>query len=1549
MTEINRAGEPGSLGEINTSQRDFREQIDTLNDIVRQIGGNPDVNPGDAFPSDPLSAPYVLYVDAYTGKDTFVGGDYNTKDDGTFEDKVRRISLQRLECGYTINRPFRTINRAIIEAAIITSRDYLTLKPGVCGDLVSIVVAAGVHEVINGTGEDLVNVTEWQDGQIPTDAELQAFNPRSTGGLVLPRGCSVVSLDLRKTIIRPDFVPEPEPEFADYSNRRAIFKVTGGGYYFGFTFLDKLGFNRSHHLLDAFQYASKDELDTFYSKILKCFGPAATGLTSVENTQSRLSEYQITGEVGPDPVDFNEDTGGTDTVRSASPYIYNTSLRSTYGMCGIFADGDKVEGFKSMVVAQFTGVSLQNDYERWQKYVSGGWQTVRSFNDYVGLDPDNLRPDPEQRSFHVRAVNTALIQEVSVFAIGQAIHHWAQSGAQLTITNSNSNFGGCSALAEGFQKDAARTDGPWNVQFFRTALNPLSKRGNINRIVLGTLDSTVDDSTLVLRFSGPLAESVGVPGQPDVLARDGYSLKENDYIWVGNPGGPDYRARLASNPWDPSNPTEIRIKEQLTTDDASGNEPPFKEGLENILAPIASQRVFVRRLVDTRAVEERRYSLLLKNADSSNQLRLPTRDYVIQETNQPNDTLLVQAVAASENVIGDPNVDVRVELRYSNKPNAERDYDADTFYRKGDVVLQNNKHYSAIRNTTGPFNVNDFDESYVHMQERFVPEGFFKNAQPILTFDGDTDQAEDSLDLGNTIADVEGQINTAVDYLGLRYFVENLGLSTTNILALADNEDERNREAASFTPPGNGSPQVEFRRPTNCRLFGQAYEWTGYGNYSKALPQYQGELSPSNKFTYYFTNEDGGKVFATGFNEEGLQVTPRGLEDITTGEVLSVTDIGNPDREINVPTDFDDLVVRNSLDLQFIQDGKIVGPARVAPISGDRNVYGPVKLASARTTLDQIIAGDPEDGGDDIINQNAVDDGVVTPAWLNKWKIDNNILSAPDTSVDIFVDPINGSDRSINDLSSDPPNAFNKAVKSLSVAVSYANTVFGPDATVIFNLGPGPYLETGSRNRGEITFKTNVEIRAWDFTTNQRLNNRSNGGSVPFLLDSSTSTTANFNLFDDAFRQPTFLTSASVSLLADDDTTTLRLRPLKLVFQQRVEISGCAWYGPSQTARAWAQGDLGNDADDYFFDVYSRQLSSNAATNAFVSNLKAKLQTATIASDADALNVIIAECLNPLTGLDELLNQNSVLNRIGSATCISLLKEGDIRNCAFGAMIPVPEGEGAIQSRGLVETRGEPMRFGGISLIGNVKIDGGNGFTFGNDTTPASNFLLRGHHESIIFTDERDRPDDSVNIKFGGTSSIGTNFNFPWNNINLINNARGKALPDNPDAVLDDPDFQSRGPVVNSLVNKPGTVTLPSGSWGVSNRTADTGTQGFDGAFGRIRNADGSVSQKTRGILGYEVAPAPDGLLPVDPKGGFRFIRSSNAPVSFWALAGSGESLKDVPPLPEDDSATPGQVDFDPVSLRANPIAVALNITLSIFNKGIDSNTGVSSSDNIKV
>ena len=101
-------------------------------------------------------------------------------------------------------------------------------------------------------------------------------------------------------------------------------------------------------------------------------------------------------------------------------------------------------------------------------------------------------------------------------------------------------------------------------------------------------------------------------------------------------------------------------------------------------------------------------------------------------------------------------------------------------------------------------------------------------------------------------------------------------------------------EASRFEDVTGSSITVDFRRPSNIRMFGQAFEWAGFGSYTKALPQYQGELSAPNKFTYYATSKDGGRVYFSGFNEEGFVVSNRGVEDITTGQVRPPEGIDAP-------------------------------------------------------------------------------------------------------------------------------------------------------------------------------------------------------------------------------------------------------------------------------------------------------------------------------------------------------------------------------------------------------------------------------------------------------------------------------------------------------------------------------------------------------------------------------------------------------------------------------------------------------------------------------
>ena len=93
-------------------------------------------------------------------------------------------------------------------------------------------------------------------------------------------------------------------------------------------------------------------------------------------------------------------------------------------MCGLHADGDKADGFKSMVLAQFTGIGLQKDDNAFVKYD----KTSGLYRDNTFAGNENLHSDsrsrykPEYQNYHVKCSNNAILQVVSVFAIGYANH-----------------------------------------------------------------------------------------------------------------------------------------------------------------------------------------------------------------------------------------------------------------------------------------------------------------------------------------------------------------------------------------------------------------------------------------------------------------------------------------------------------------------------------------------------------------------------------------------------------------------------------------------------------------------------------------------------------------------------------------------------------------------------------------------------------------------------------------------------------------------------------------------------------------------------------------------------------------------------------------------------------------------------------------------------------------------------------------------------------------------------------------------------------------------
>ncbi len=461
--------------------------------------------------------------------------------------------------GNSPTRPFKTIQRALLEVARFS---YIQGQNNDKYDQFTINLSPGEYIIDNRPGKaNTAEVAELSDQSnfdiLDPNNDLHKFNS-VIGGLVVPRGTSLVGMDLRKTRVRPRYVPNPADDSID---RTSIFKVTGACYFWQFSLFDALptsdvsgnggvysdptstaivNSNYSHHKVTCFTYADQTDLDLFYSKASKAFASIPTTPGELESRtqenrivgplqqagQKEISTASVSGALitivtdGPHEVFEGQqitienvagsytDLNGTyyvtrvnndtelvitlnglapgnipvsdidqaivkaeiDTVDSSSPYIFNCSLRSTYGLCGLWADGSRVSGFKSMVVAQFTGVSLQKDDRAFVKFTettvpNPSFVLENGASDAVALHQDSTRgvyyrgdASTGWRHYHIRVSNNAFIQSVSVFAVGYAEQHLIESGGDYSITNSNSNFGTQALIADGFRPDSFTLD-----------------------------------------------------------------------------------------------------------------------------------------------------------------------------------------------------------------------------------------------------------------------------------------------------------------------------------------------------------------------------------------------------------------------------------------------------------------------------------------------------------------------------------------------------------------------------------------------------------------------------------------------------------------------------------------------------------------------------------------------------------------------------------------------------------------------------------------------------------------------------------------------------------------------------------------------------------------------------------------------------------------------------------------------------------------------------------------------------------------------------------
>jgi len=568
--------------------------------------------------------------------------------------------------GNSLARPFKTLQRALIESARFS---YIKGNSNDETEKTTILLMPGEHVIDNRPGYtiDSTGTTTTADGSAVTpfaltldsifdltqkDNDLYKFNSVN-GGVIVPRGTSIVGLDLRKTKLRPLYVPNPTDDSVPYSS---LFRITGACYLWQFSIFDADEFETvytqhnnftekstptfSHHKLTVFEYADGvnevgnkglTDLQMYYAKLSQAYSTGSGRPVDTDDVfptndlgfNPRRPEFEIVGAFASDPITISSIQAGdgltptrrikvttqeehglnvgtpilikgvsdnsynistkvtsidedndkiffynitknpalinpgpftsegtvtieTDTVTGASPYIFNISMRSVWGMQGMHADGSKATGFRSMVVAQFTGVSLQKDDRAFVKYnessrtyentfyAAGTTQSgseLSSKSSSTGtvyhLDSEAIYRQGWEQS-HIRISNDAIVQVVSVFAIGYNKHFVAETGGDASITNSNSNFGQLSLVSDGFKKEAFAKD---DKAFITHIIPPRAIESTEEDIDWLTLDQDAPNTSTKLYIFGFKNKQV----KPPILTQ-GYRVgaKVNDKLFLGS-------------------------------------------------------------------------------------------------------------------------------------------------------------------------------------------------------------------------------------------------------------------------------------------------------------------------------------------------------------------------------------------------------------------------------------------------------------------------------------------------------------------------------------------------------------------------------------------------------------------------------------------------------------------------------------------------------------------------------------------------------------------------------------------------------------------------------------------------------------------------------------------------------------------------------------------------------------------------------------------------------------------------------------------------------
>lgn len=951
------------------------------------------------------------------------------------------------------------------------------------------------------------------------------FNAASRAGVILPRGVSIVGVDLRKVKIRPAYVPDYTDALAE---RGAIFKMTGANFFSGFTVKDKVGLEKSHHMLTAFEFSSESELEEYYEKVRLAFtdksiyhrsqdaanlleknlewvsrksipsvvqaseinyatilegevfhiikaivsdlraldkiniynlgkrfhlthilpisdptekseaqvfykaslddaklyirdainneaNPAEGGVVDesiivdtspgarcadvvsaiysyidiLKNHIDGLysgelaASYFIDSDVDPFVlessivVDYANDglaipSSAIDGVVGASPYIFSASLRSAYGMNGIDGDGSKVRGLKSYLAAQFTVISLQKDTA---VFVPDSGE-VGGFR-YMG----SKKTDPQDyRHFGYRVTNAAYSQLVSCFCICPAIHYWTDSGAEFSITNSTSNFGDISLYSEKYlplsypQDKGLKLVGVIKPKYIDYLANLDTSR--VDNFILGNIESF----------------DILVPGVDDRHPTEAKITLSTEARWldtynIANPNRTN-KIYVASSLENQERSGRVKSvvtnngKTEITIDTIVGswptvpqNVPIGGEDFDNTYdSVVLGRQTYIKRFVDPRSATDRQYRLILGRDLSLPGKRKPIVHYVLTQDGV-DESLQPFNLNSS-----------RQAFYIVRAPITELGSGAGTVgHELYDVKI-------------GAVRINDLGNIEFETDLDF-------NSRLDLDYDPNDPELVDVLN------------KSTVSKTNIEAFLSLLGITGVNLSINSGSQ------VISLLSQGK---LIKSNKPSIIRCGGQTWEYLGYYNYSTSIPFAQNQkvgenlsvsLQKLKRIEKTQTYLLGGRIYATGMDEEGNSYVGNTFQDLKTGETEEI--IRGSSVEVLEALLNDQLASEVTFAGITIAGPDNTGGTLTITDGSDVNISGSnITISNSVLTFDNATTFEnlPKATEDEFgVGRVATSDELkvektsgeepafVTPEGLRNWRVANKIVSQASTINIVYV------------------------------------------------------------------------------------------------------------------------------------------------------------------------------------------------------------------------------------------------------------------------------------------------------------------------------------------------------------------------------------------------------------------------------------------------------------------------------------------------------------------------------------------------------------------